>query len=382
MKVFKTLVIIVILVVGIPMLGFLGWFIVKKGFKLEVMVVNKSMIDYKGSENKAINYVLNSEKIFTAGNKKYHLDFHHVGLFWNEGEYEIRYPRLKDLNKTIDKVDMVYYADAKGIMKSQVKTLKEGEADGLEYGGVNNTDYTLCRELIKTSKPVVMECRFLGPPTESLVRYNLEKLTDIYYTGWRGRYISNLSKDKELNFEKGLDIVATYEKLSGENWEFTGPGIVILNDDLSSMVVLQEGVDIETTGGLITSNATGMEKFNVPEAVNYTGCFAILKPGNNTVHSMFNLHPTTSGMEKLAANGLPENFPALIQSDDNFYFLAGDFGKCKVNLFFSRFLGLNRLLSGIKSKGVENPKRFFNTYYQPMMTSIVEEARALKEADE
>ncbi len=381
MKAFKTLLVIVIILVVIPLLGLAAWY-VKKGFKMEVMVVNKSMIDYKGSENKAINYVLNSEKIFTSGNKKYHMNFNHSGLHWNEGDYEIRYPRLKDLSKTVDRVDLVYYADTKGILKSQVMELKEGEKDGVEYGGVNNTDYTLCRELIKTSKPVVLESWFLGPPTQPLVRYNMEKLTDVYYTGWKGKYVNDLSKDKDMGFEQGVDIVALYEKISGEDWAFTGSGAVILSDDLGSIVVLVEGTDIETTEGLITSNENGIEKFNLPEAVNYTGCFTILHPGNNPVYSMFDLNPTTTGLEKLTANGLPENFPALIHVDDNFYYLAGDFGKCKVNLFFSRFLGLNKILSGIKSNGVENPNKFFNTYYQPLMTSIVKEAREVKSTDE
>lgn len=329
-----------------------------------------------------MNYVLNSEKIFTAGNKKYHMDFHHVGLFWNDGEYEIRYPRLKDMNKTVENVGLVYFADMKGIKKSQLKDFKEGDKDGLEYGGVNNTDYTLCRELIKSSKPIVMECSFLGPPTEPLVRYNIEKLTDVYYAGWKGKYVGDLSKDKEMDFEYGIDLVTLYEEISGEDWAFTGPGVVILNDDFSSIVVLVEGVDIETTAGLITSNATGIEKFKLPEAVNYNGCFTILHPGNNTVHSMFNLNPTTTGLEKLTANALPESFPALIQVDDNFYYLAGDFGKCKVNLFFSRFMGLNNIIASIKSKAVDDPDRFFSTYYQPLMTSIVKDAREVKTTGE
>lgn len=381
MKAIKTLLVIVIILIVIPLLGFAGWYI-KKGFKLEVMVVNKSMIDYKGSENKAINYVLNSEKIFTSGNKKYHMDFHYDGLHWNDGEYEIRYPRLKDLNKTAEKIDLLYFADMMGIKKSQVGELKEGEKDGLEYGGVNNTDYLLCKKLIKTNKPVVLESHFLGPPTEPLVRYNMEKLTDVYYAGWKGKYVKDLSKDKDMGFEQGIDLVALYEKLSGEDWAYSGPGVVIINDDLSSIVVLIEGVDIETTDGLITTNSIGMEKFNLPEAVNYSGCFTILNAGKNTVHSMFNLNPTTSGLEKLKANALPGNFPALIQVGTNVYYLAGDFGKCKSSLFFSRFLGLNSIISAVKSKAVDNPDNFFSTYYQPLMTTIVRDAREVKTSGE
>jgi hypothetical protein len=67
MKALKTLLIIVAILAVIPLLGFAGW-LVKKGLYLEILVVNKSMIEFKESENYAVNYVLNCNKIVTSGN--------------------------------------------------------------------------------------------------------------------------------------------------------------------------------------------------------------------------------------------------------------------------------------------------------------------------
>ena len=148
MKALMTLLIIPAILGVISLLGFAGW-LVKKGLYLEVLVINKSMIEFKGSENYALNYVLNSDKIVTPGNRKYRMDVDYIGLYWNGGDYEVKYPRLKEIARTVEKTDMIYFADAGGIQKSQVNKLNEGEEDRTVYGGINNTDYTLCRELIK-----------------------------------------------------------------------------------------------------------------------------------------------------------------------------------------------------------------------------------------
>ncbi len=375
MKALKTLLIIVAVIVIIPLLGFAGWF-VKKGFTMEILAVNKSMIEFKGSENYAVNYVLNSEKIVTSGNRRYQMNVDHIGLHWNEGDYKIKYPRLKDLSRIVEKTDLVYFADALGIQKSNVRALQENEEDRLEYGGINNTDYTLCRQFIQSAKPLIIESSFFGPPTESLVRYNMEKLTDVYYTGWRGKYVKNLSAS--TSDEDCSNMAGVYKEISGEDWTFTGPGIIIINEDVSRMIVLEEGTDIATKEGLIATREASMERFDLPAAVNYNGWFTILHPGNNEVLSIFELNPSISGKEKLNANGLPETFPALIEVDDNFYCMTGDFGKCKVNLLFSRVMVINKLVSAVKSNGVKNPDNFFYTYYQPFMTNIIKDAKQIK----
>lgn len=377
MKTLKILLIIVSILVIIPLLGFAGW-LLKRGLDLDVLVVNKSMTEFKGSENYAINYILNSEKVLTPGNRHYKMDVDHIGLHWNDGDYKIKYPRLKEITRTVEKTDILYFADAKGINKSQIKELKEGEKDKLEYGGINNTDYTLIREMIKLKKPVVVESSFLGPPTESLVRYNLEQLKDVYYTGWKGKYVKNLSigsSDGDCSH-----LANAYADITGEEWSFSGPGIVIVNEDVSRMLVLEEGIDIETKEGFIYTDEIAMERFDLPASVNYHGWFTILHPGNNDVLSTFKLSPTESGMEKLSSNGLHDSFPALIETANNFYYLAGDFGKCKVSLRFSRIIILNKLVAALKSN-TRNPSNFFYTYYQPFMNQVIEDAKNIKDGN-
>jgi len=144
MKALKTLVIVFLIIIAIPLLGFAVW-LLQRGENLEVFVVNKSMTSFNGSENESMNYILNKEKYFTSGNRKYDLKMDHYGLMWNKGDYHVKYPRLKDIERTVEKSDLMYYADVSGIRLSDIRSLKEDEEDAVEYGGLNNTDYNLLR---------------------------------------------------------------------------------------------------------------------------------------------------------------------------------------------------------------------------------------------
>lgn len=378
MKTLKTVIIIVLVLLVVPLLGFAVWFL-QKGENIEVFVVNKSMVKFNGSENKSMNYVLNREKILTPGNRKYDLTTDHYGLLWNKGDYQIKYPRLRDLDRTVEKSDLIYFADVAGIRTSQIRTLAEGEEDKIEYGGLNNSDYTLMRYALEMEKPLVLECNFYGRAQEPLVRYNIEQLTDVYYVGWMGKYVEDLSGPADVSC--GFNYKNEYAQFHGNDWEFTGPGIVMINLDANRVVVLMENEDFNSGDGLIRTDAEYTDAYGLPEAVNYTGWFSVLHPGRNEVISTFTLNPTETGMELLRENGLPENFPALIRGNGSFYFLAGDFGKNDVQLFFSRVPGIRDLIGGIRKAGKMNPDNFFFTYYQPFMDEMLDRVREKKETE-
>jgi hypothetical protein len=375
MKALKTILIVALVLIVIPLLGFAVWFL-QRGENIEVFMVNKSMVEFNGSENKSMNYILNREKILTPGNRKYDLTVDHYGLLWDKGDYTIKYPRLRDLNRTAEKSDMVYFADVRGIKTSQIRQLKDGEEDVQEYGGLNNSDYTLMRYVMELGKPMVLECSFYGGTVEPLVRYNIEKLTDVYYVGWMGKYMKDLSADTDQRCE--FDYRKEYEDYHGKPWTFSGPGIVMINTDANRVVVLQEGEDIHTRDGLIRTDPGEAEAFHLPNAVNYAGWFTVLHPGRNEVVSTFELNPSEGGMEILQENGLPDVFPAVIHGNGSFYFLAGDFGKNKVQLCFSRVPGLRDVIGAVRKSGTRNPNNFFFTFYQPFMNGILDEVREQK----
>ncbi len=377
MKTIKIFVIVILVILILPLIGYAGW-LLKKGKPLDIFVVNKSMTQYQGSENKAFNYLLNTKKIFATGQRAYNLRIDHFGVQWYNGDFQVKYPRLKELKRTAEKCDLFYYADASGVNTSDIRKLKAGEPDKVEYGGINNTDYNLIKEVISLNKPIILECNFYGPPTDPLVRYNIEKLIDIYYVGWIGKYVDDLAGDADLR--PGFDWKELYSEYTGGTWSASGPGIVWINVDARRIFVLEEGKHIATSDGLILSTPEAAEKFGMREQVNFNGWFTLLHPGNNEILSEFQLNATDEGLLKLNEFGVPGRFPALIQAGENFYFMAGDFGKSTSNGLLPRVMVLGPLYNNIKSKS-SSATNFFYSYYQPFMTSVLETALKIKNSE-
>ena len=377
MKVIKILIIVIAVMVLLPLLGYAGW-LIKSGQPLEVFVVNKSMTHFRGSENKALNNILDRKKIYTAASRTYDLRIDHYGLIWNKGDYRTKFPRLREIVSTAEKMDLIYYADAAGILVSDLRELKEGEADGPEYGGLNNSDYTLIREFMQLGKPIVAECSFFAPPTEPLVRFNLEKLTDVYYVGWIGKYVKDLSEYPDQ--QMGLDWKRLYGEYTGNTWTATGPGLVLINPEARRILVLKEGEHIRCSDGFIVTNKSGMQDYGLPGRVNYYGWFTLLHEGRNNVVSEFRLNPTEEGKVALNEFGIPETFPALIHADDHFYYLAGDFGKSCSGGLFSKVLVLGPLFDGLRSNS-KSASRFYFSYYKPFMSRVIEDAQAIRDGE-
>jgi hypothetical protein len=375
MKAIKVFAIVVLIILVVPLLGYAGW-LLKKGQPLEVFVVNKSMTDFRRSENRALNNILIREKIFTSANRTYDLTIDHYGLLWNKGDYRIKFPRLNELEYMAEKADMIYYADASGILTSQVRDIKKDEPDMVEYGGLNNSDYTLIRYFFEKGKPLVAECTFFSPPTESLVRFNIEKLTDIYYVGWIGKCVKDLADEADMRL--GFDWKERYTEYTGNQWTAHGPGVVMINTEARRILVLSEGEDIKISEGFIYSSEAGIEKYSLPSRVNYDGWFTVLHEGRNNVLSNFQLNPTDIGKETLNEFGIPETFPALIHVEDHFYYLAGDFGKCRSGDFFHQVMVLGPVRNAIRSKS-RGASSFYYSYYAPLMTKILNDALLIRE---
>lgn len=377
MKTTKTLVIVILIILVIPLLGYAAWMI-KKETKLDIFVVNKSMTNFRGSENKAFNYILNKEKVVTAGNRNYNLAIDHYGLIWNRDDYRIKFPRLDEVERAAEKADLVYYADVSGIKSSDSNASKQKRADKIVYKGLNNTDYTFIREVISRGKPMVVEFCFFSPPTEPLVRFNLEKLTDVYYVGWIGKYVKDLNADADADDLCNWKVL--YHEYTGDPWSAKGPGVIMINPENERVLVLEEGKEIESSGGLIFSTKDAVADYNLPSRVNYHGWFSVLHAGRNIVLSEFILNATDEGRVVMNEFGIPETFPALIHADDNLYFMAGDFGKSRSNPFFSRIMGLGSLIDGARSKS-KRASNFFYSYYKPFMTKMVQDAKEMKRSD-
>ncbi|MBN1132629.1 MAG: hypothetical protein JXA39_06120 [Bacteroidales bacterium] len=370
MKTSRAIAIIFLVVILIPVSGFVSWYF-KKGKELEIFFVNKSILNFKGTENKSFNWILNNQKILRPGKFPYDLKIQYFGTHIDGENNRIIYPRLSDLDRLVEKTDLVYYADISGIPASELKMSEPPEQDKLLYGGFNNTDYFLSRKAFDKGTKYIAECNFFGVPTDPLMRFNIEQLTDIYWLGWIGKYVLDLSAVSED------DICYNYREIyhsrTGQTWNFSGPGLILIDRLNDRVIVFREGHEINSLQGFIHAHDEAILRFNLPELTCFSGWFSLLHPGKNKTLCTFDFRPSEIGRAILKENGLPDTFPALIERNNHFYLLAGDFGKSEVRLCFSRIYGINHIIDAAKRKRFDRASNFFYTFYKPLITGILEE---------
>jgi hypothetical protein len=226
--------------------------------------------------------------------------------------------------------------------------------------------------MINDDKLVIAEFNFFSDPTEELVRYNTEQLMDIYTLRWKGKYFKDLDK-KKIASEIDIKWLDSYKELNDRDWDYSGPGLILCNDKQNRIIVLPADDYMEENFLTIETSKENAKAYKLPAKAAFEGWFEIVYQGNNDVISNINLNLNEQGIEYLKKNGLDPVFPACIKmADKPVYFLTGDFSKQDVVLAWSKMRILSDLCRGLCQGRTKNPNQFFQTYYIPFMSSILE----------
>jgi hypothetical protein len=371
MKTNKILFVLVVVILALPFAGRLFWLM--KGSKtLNILIVNKSVEKTSFNEVKALNWTLNFEKYENSGGELYDFKNDYLGYYPEapDEERRIKSFKLEDIKSLAEKNDALFFIDNSG-----VKINKTGKKISkiTFYGGFNQNDYSLLKEMVGLQKLVVAEYNFFSPPTEDLVRYNTEQFLDIYSLGWIGKLFEDISKDKLSGFvpAEWFDL---YKQNYKSDWEFTGPGLILINQSQNRIVILPSDKYMNSGYPDIITDMQNASHYNIPEKTAYSGWFEISYQGKNKVISHFNLNLNQDGVAILKKNGIEPEFPAVIESVNNkFFYIAGDFSKVNSNLLTSRFSFLSSILLKMNSSKTDNPDRFFQTYYNSLLTTILKD---------
>ena len=366
MKSSRYFLIAIVVILLLPLAGHLIWRAQKKN-PMDLMIVNKTVPRSAENEVKTLNWVLNYEKVLKDGNDNYDFSRDYYGFHPDalSADRSIKAFRLEDLPELCDKYDGLIYLDNEGVELENQKY-----ASLKYYGGFNNTDYHLLKEMINSDKLVIVEYNFFSEPTEDLIRFNTEQLMDIYSLQWKGKYFKNLAANKvfkEID-KKWLNAHNDYYE---NEWDYNGPGLVLCNLKQNRVVILpsEEYLNDQPT---IKTGKQMSETYNLPEEVSFTGWFNIVHEGENEVISRLDLNLNDDGVEYLKKNGLEASFPVSVKMQDKpVFFLAGDFSKQKVFLPSSKMRIVNDVYRSICKNMTGNPGLFFQTYYLPLMSGIL-----------
>jgi hypothetical protein len=368
MKITKLLLIVVAVLILIPFLGRFVW-VLQKGKKMEIMIVNKSVQKQSQNEIKSLNYVLNMHKIVKSTGQFYVYSRDYYGYHPEAvtNDFKIKSFRLDELATIKEKYDALYFLDNSGVNLEGKNIVNYASY----YGGFNQNDYVLLKNMLNSGKLIIAEYNFISEPTEELVRYNTEQLIDIYSIGWKGRYFSNLSANKIVE-ELDPEWMEVYKGYYNESWEFEGSGLVFINENQKRIVVLPSNLYMNAKFPVIESSPEMVEYYQIPAEVSFTGWFDVMYPGKNKVVSSFNMKLNEEGTDILMRNGLESAFPAVIKSqNDKLFLFTGDFSKQKFMYCTSRISGVNHIVQSLTRGGVNKPYRFIHTYYEPFVSKIL-----------
>jgi hypothetical protein len=375
MKTTRTILIIVLIIIILPFFGYFLW-IIQKDHALDLMIVNKSVIDDKSNEVRSVNWVLNYNKIVKSSKNSYDYTRDYYG-FYPEPLYETEYIRsfkLEDIPVVSDLYDGVYFVDNEGVKPEMVN-----DAIKTEYGGLNQNDYLLLKEMYEKGKLLIAEDNFFSEPTPDLVRFNTEQLLDVYSLHWKGKMFKNISLNK-VQEKLGQQWIDAYEKYYNQTWRFDGPGLIIINEKQKRILVLPTDQYMMTEYPTISTDSDLAAFYNIPEDIDFDGWFQIVYEGKNQVISWLDLHLNEQGVNLFKKTGLESKFPIVIAlSHDHQYFISGDFSKQNVMLGCSKSRVLSGSISGLCKIAGEKPGPFFHNYYVPFMSSVFQNYLKSKE---
>jgi hypothetical protein len=285
---------------------------------------------------------------------------------WDKREY-----RLTDLKELPVNNDAVYFTDTYGVFSNDwYKGLNRNRRSRMIYGGLNNTDNLLIKEMKDNKKLVLLEYNVMDHPTTAYESFRLQERLGISVSGWTGKYFHSLDSTSK-SFP--IWLTSMYRKSARKPWSFSKSGIVLLT--AKDVIVLEEGSHLKSPLPVIVTDDENCSKFGVPPSVAFDKWFEIIEPKENIVISRFNLPTTAEGDTLLNQHNLSAVFPAVIQdpAEKLTYYFAGDFSNNDIPMWTSRLKNVTNLKLFLYSEKPDDARRFFWLYYRPLVGTIFNE---------
>jgi hypothetical protein len=371
----KTLLIVVVIlavIIALPVINLIRWSSQTKK-PLDIIIVDKTVPSLEREHHKPFSWILTNER-FVKKEKgtTYSYTTDYFGFFpqrplrdhkWDRNDY-----RLTDLINLADKNDAVYFTDTYGVFFNDwYRGINKSRKSRKIYGGLNNNDFLLIKEMKDRNKLIIMEYNSFDYPTAQFESVRTQEKLGITFGGWTGKYFASLDTTS-TDFPTWMTTM--YRKEYKKPWTFSKPGIVILKE--KDIVVLEEGTQLKSAMPKIITDESSSQKYGVISSVAFDQWFDIIDPLQNKVISKFKIDATSLGDTLLSSNGLQNEFPAVIQEPvaQRIYYFCGDFATYNVPFWTARFLGVEKLKGILYSDKPDDTRRFFWLYYKPLINGI------------
>jgi hypothetical protein len=371
------LIVIIILVVlfALPVINLLRWTFQPKK-PLEIIIVDKTVPDFERVNHKSFNWILTHDRfVKKEKNTSYSFRKDYYGFVPLRPKRERLYTRtdyhLADVIEVAERTDAMYITDTYGVFFNDwYQGINKSRRSRKLYGGLNNVDNFVIKEMKDRHKLVILEYNCFDYPTSAYESYRIQERLGIKYSGWTGKYFTSLDTTQE---DFPIWMTAMYRKQYKKPWTFTKPGVVILRD--KDIIVLEQGRFLDNSPVQIKTDSAYRAIYNLPESIAFGEWFDIIEPNQNNVISNFRIGTTTVGDSLLAINGLDNTFPAVIQDPEfqRTYYFSGNFTTANIPVWTSKLKGVEKLKGIFYSKKPDDFRKFFWLYYKPLLTRIFDD---------
>ena len=378
MKILRTILIVLIILVLIPVFSWIIWNF-KPSRPIDLLVLNKTVLSMDHQQHRALFWLLINDKFVKSNKKAYKKNKDYYGFHPQKPakakKYEVNSSfKLEEIDEVVASYDGIYYADMEGVYFNEwYERSQESGRGNLIDGGLNNSDYLLLKTMYEENKLIIAEYNFFGPPTDEFVRYRTENLIDVHWTGWVGKYFHNLNSRKAKDIPHWVR--EAIESANDGEWPYSGSGILLVNEMAKKFIFLEEGVHLDVSVPEIQTVEGAFEGMDIPDVVHYPNWFEINTTDQNTVLAEFKIHINLEGKTVLDQAGIPSRFPAIMKagSGNPFYYFCGNFAEYDVTMFTAKLAGIHAFEKLFYSKKSQCCSMFYWTYYQPLVAGIIGE---------
>jgi len=354
------------------------WYIIPYK-SLKVYILDKTVPTTDRREHKSFNWILNHNNYIKKDGSRYNVNEDYYAFFaidLKTNEFDFKSIRIHEIEDVVSTYDMCYYIDTYGVYYNEwyiQNARDEQPVSNKVYGGLNQNDYLFLKEMKEQKKLIITEFNFYNAPTNALIREKLEDMFGLNWSGWTGKYFSNMDTLKNNDFPRW--IVRLYKEQNNNQWPFKNEGIVLVHK-FGTIAILESGNHLTSGKPLIHSNPETTKKFGVPKSIAYMNWFDItFSTEQNNILANFQFNVNEKGDSLLRSYNLQSVFPAIIEhtNDYMFYYFGGDFADNNVNMSSAYFEGYHQFASIFSSIGKNNSMEFYWKYYNPLMTKILDD---------
>ncbi|WP_251032626.1 hypothetical protein [Mesobacillus foraminis] len=328
--------------------------------QLDVLIVDKTVPDQTYREHKGLVWVLNNEKYKKEDNTAYSLENDYIGFKPGEDKTS----KVDRLPNNLSNYDVLYLTDQYGVYEEEFYgENEEGKRSASLYGGLEASEVkTLRKELLKGGKTLISEFNTFASPTPEPVRASMSNLLNLDWSGWIGRYFTDLN-GKEVP----VWIKEQYKSQNGK-WDVKGAGFVLVNQD--DYILVLSGSELRGEGLRFQLTEAGQDDLDLDIDSEYQYWFDIVEARNtDEILASYELPVTAEAEKKLEGNGIPSEFPAIIHHQNTkyaSYYFSGDFAdEAEVPGIYQ-----TRGLTAWKQHVTSKDSFYWNTYV-PLMKKVL-----------